>query len=115
LRVNDRFPFKYLFLKKTLNHLLILRSCWAFATVAILETYYVRKGKPLTSLSEQQLVDCSTANSGCNGGSPYYGEKSLLMHKKIYSHSNYRHILALSYEKSKGAESESAYPVSNLF
>ena len=43
-------------------------SCWAFATVASIETANFLKTGKLVSLSEQQLVDCSKLNSGCNGG-----------------------------------------------
>ena len=43
-------------------------SCWAFAATAGLEgAYNVLKGKNF-DFSEQQLVDCDKASSGCNGG-----------------------------------------------
>jgi len=55
-------------------------SCWAFAATAAHESYQVQfKNQPLEiNLSEQQLVDCSSAqpygNTGCNGG---YGVRAL--------------------------------------
>lgn len=45
-------------------------SCWAFSAIAATEGAYAQAGHTLTSLSEQQLVDCSGSygNMGCNGG-----------------------------------------------
>lgn len=49
-------------------------SCWAFAATAAHESYQVqnRHQSLKIDLSEQQLVDCATAepygNNGCNGG-----------------------------------------------
>lgn len=65
-------------------------SCWAFATIASLEAAYnKKKGSLAGSFSEQHLVDCDSANLGCDGGWPTY---------------------AFDYLKSKGAATATGYP-----
>ncbi|PHT95714.1 hypothetical protein T459_03596 [Capsicum annuum] len=42
--------------------------CWAFSAVAAIEGAHQITNNELISLSEQQLLDCSTTNNGCYGG-----------------------------------------------
>jgi len=43
-------------------------SCWAFSTTAAVEGNHKIASGTLLKLSESQLVDCDTNDSGCNGG-----------------------------------------------
>jgi C1A family cysteine protease len=59
-------------------------SCWAFSTVATLEKQYFDKYRVQVNLSEQDLIDCSEEDNGCDGGWPantYYhiGDNGIAM------------------------------------
>ena len=71
-------------------------ACWAFAAIGPLEAMIKQQGKPLVSLSAQQLMDCSNSygNYGCNGG---------------YMDSSYKYI------KDKGITTEDKYPYKGAF
>jgi len=64
-------------------------SCWAFSTTGSTESAWQIGSGNLLSLSEQQLVDCSTQNGGCQGGSM---------------------ALAINYESGTDMASEASYP-----
>jgi len=64
-------------------------SCWAFSATGALEGWNFIQNKTLVSFSEQQLVDCVTADQGCNGGLP---------------------TDAFDYTAQKGVETEADYP-----
>jgi len=64
-------------------------SCWAFSTTGGIEgAWHIATGN-LQTLSEQQLVDCSSSNKGCDGGNA---------------------ALAISFEKGHDVCTESSYP-----
>jgi len=72
-------------------------SCWAFATVAAVETAYAIKNGSLPKLSEQQLVDCSTRNYGCGGGWPGTAFQ-YLQSKSLNSESGYPYLSGTGYQ-----------------
>jgi len=44
-------------------------GCWAFSSVGATESVWAIKHNMLYNLSEQELIDCSSLNHGCQGGS----------------------------------------------
>ncbi|XP_053575860.1 uncharacterized protein LOC128665146 [Bombina bombina] len=65
-------------------------SCWAFATVGVLESRYcIKKGK-LLGMSEQQLIDCDGKSDGCCGGLPV-NALEYVSHKGIMRGKNYKY------------------------
>jgi len=66
-------------------------SCWAFSTTGAVEgAVFVKSGR-LTSVSEQQLVDCagSSGNQGCNGGLMDDAFNWIVSHRGIGSEASY--------------------------
>jgi len=64
-------------------------SCWAFSTIGTIEGAHARKTQELVSLSEQNLIDCVTENSGCNGGFPYKALKHVLYNGGVDTEESY--------------------------
>jgi len=64
-------------------------GCWSFTTTGTVEGAVAIKTGQLTSLSEQQLIDCSTANSGCNGGVLDYAMQFVISNAGLCTESAY--------------------------
>jgi C1A family cysteine protease len=66
-------------------------SCWAFSTTGAVEGLYFLQHGQLVSFSEQELVDCATAegNHGCEGGWMDYGFQYIIDNGGICTESGY--------------------------
>jgi len=84
-------------------------SCWAFSSTGAIEgAEFLHGTHKLTSLSEQNLVDCSTKNHGCQGGLMDYAFEFVadghpLMRESDYPYTAHSsHFSKCKYDKSKG-------------
>ena len=88
-------------------------SCWAHATTEALASSYAIKHGVLYDLSVQQLVDCDSANSGCNGGNTAlaarYTEKNSVEQTKDYPYAGVDQTC--KYDKSKGVVQAADYGI----
>ena len=64
-------------------------SCWAFSTTSSLETFMRKKNYTIDRLSEQELVDCSEKNEGCNGGLMNLAYDYIIQNEGLTSDKNY--------------------------
>lgn len=69
-------------------------SCWAFATVALIESRQLFAGYNFTSLSEQQLVDCveNGNKTGCSGNHVYKAVGYVIQSGGLESEQNYPYV-----------------------
>ncbi|KAK4787391.1 hypothetical protein SAY86_011224 [Trapa natans] len=69
-------------------------SCWAFSTVASIEGINQIVTGNLTSLSEQELIDCDTNyNNGCSGGLMDYAFTYIISNGGLHKEDDYPYIM----------------------
>ena len=64
-------------------------SCWAFSSTGAIESKMRLKNFTIDRLSEQELVDCSKKNKGCNGGLMEYAFDYIIENKGLTSNKLY--------------------------
>jgi C1A family cysteine protease len=66
-------------------------SCWAFSSVGAVESAWAIKNNVLYNLSEQELVDCSSQDRGCEGGEMSLAFK-FIMNNSLCSNLSYPYV-----------------------
>lgn len=64
-------------------------ASWAFGVSGLTESHHAISTATLVSLSEQELVDCTGAGSGCSGGSPVDAMRAVIRRGGLTFASNY--------------------------
>ena len=64
-------------------------SCWAFSSTSSLEAFLRKNNLKINRLSEQELVDCSKENYGCQGGLMDKAFDYCISNNGLHSNDNY--------------------------
>ncbi|XP_062516614.1 pro-cathepsin H-like isoform X2 [Corticium candelabrum] len=69
-------------------------SCWSFSATGAMESHHAIKTNHLVSLSEKQLMDCSTNfdNHGCGGGLPSQAFEYVRYNRGIELEADYPYV-----------------------
>ena len=66
------------------------KCCYAFSTIANLESLYYVKTGVMTPLSEQMIIDCDEIHGGCNGGIMQYSIDFIKRNGGIMAEKDYK-------------------------
>ena len=67
-------------------------SCWAFSTTSSIESLMRINNHSVERLSEQQLVDCSKENNGCNGGLMHLAYQYIIKNNGLLHNKDYEYV-----------------------